>query len=429
MRSTLSRRAFLTGLAAGSLATSRSGSLQASLDPKRQPLPPVRAITRGPRFHWRGYYDKLLFDPTDRFVLANEVDFEGRSPRASDEIDVGMIDTHDGDRWIKLGRTSAWNWQQGCMLQFAPGSANEVVWNDRDGHTFVSRVFDLKTSRTRTLPHPIYCLTPDGSTAFLTDFRRLNDCRPGYGYAGIPDPNAKVLAPEDVGIWKMDMKSGQRELIFSIHQAARIPHTGRPSAAFGPEAKHWFNHLLSSPDGRRLFFLHRWRGPKDGGSFRTRAFTINTDGADPFILDPHGGTSHFVWRDPKHVFAFAWHPSHGDRFYLYEDGTDHVQVIGKDAMPVNGHHTYISGTENTWVLNDTYPDAKGLQHPYLYHISTNRRVPLGHFPSPPAYRGEWRCDNHPAASRDGTKVVFDSAHAGGRQVYLVDIAEIVHKTG
>ena len=41
-------------------------------------FPPVRAITRGPRHHWFGYYDKLQFDPTDRFALGNQIDFEHR---------------------------------------------------------------------------------------------------------------------------------------------------------------------------------------------------------------------------------------------------------------------------------------------------------------------------------------------------------------
>ena len=36
-------------------------------------LPPVRAITKGPQYHWFGYYDKLQFDPTSRYVLGNEV--------------------------------------------------------------------------------------------------------------------------------------------------------------------------------------------------------------------------------------------------------------------------------------------------------------------------------------------------------------------
>ena len=54
--------------------------------------PPVRAITRGPNYHWFGYYDKLQFDPASRFVLGNEVGFEHRSPRPGDVIKVGMVD-------------------------------------------------------------------------------------------------------------------------------------------------------------------------------------------------------------------------------------------------------------------------------------------------------------------------------------------------
>lgn len=38
-----------------------------------QKLPPIRALTKGPKFHWFGYYDKLEFDPTSRYVLGMEV--------------------------------------------------------------------------------------------------------------------------------------------------------------------------------------------------------------------------------------------------------------------------------------------------------------------------------------------------------------------
>ena len=42
-------------------------------------MPPIRQISAGPRFHWFGYYDKQQFDPTNRYVLGMEVDFEHRS--------------------------------------------------------------------------------------------------------------------------------------------------------------------------------------------------------------------------------------------------------------------------------------------------------------------------------------------------------------
>ena len=117
---------------------------------------PTRVLTQGPAHHWFGYYDKLAFDPTGRYVLSNAVDFEGRSPRAEDRIRVGMIDLADGDRWIELGSSSAWGWQQGCMLQFIPGSATEVIWNDREGDRYVSRIKDIETGAERMLPFPIY---------------------------------------------------------------------------------------------------------------------------------------------------------------------------------------------------------------------------------------------------------------------------------
>ncbi len=381
----------------------------------------MRALTRGPGFHWRGYYDKLLFDPTSHYVLANQADFEGRSPRADDVIRVGMIDTWDGDHWTELGTTRAWNWQQGCMLQWVPGSKTEVIWNDREGDQFVCRILDVKTGRKRTLPHPFYCLSPDGRWSVAPDFRRLNDTRPGYGYAGLPDPNAEDLSPGKAGIWRMDMQSGKQDLLFTFADAARIPHPG----GYSKGAKHWFNHLLYNTDGSRFLFLHRWRGNREGKGFATRMFTMTSDGKDPYILDPHGKTSHFVWRDTRHVMAWAWHPSRGERFYLFRDKSDDVQVVGESAMTVNGHNTYVPGTRDEWVLNDTYPDKQRNQHPYLYHIPTNRRVSLGHFHSPPEYTGEWRCDTHPSASPDGKKIVIDSPHGrNGRQVYLIDIGGI-----
>ena len=157
----LSRRCFVGGLAAVSL--------------NGRKLPPVRAITRGPKFHWFGYYDKLQFDPSGRYVLGMEVEFEHRSPRADDVIKIGMVDLSDGDRWTELGERRAWNWQQGCMLQWLPGAKMEVVWNDRQNGRFVCHILDVASRRRRTLPSPIYAIDPTGRWAVTTDFRRLND--------------------------------------------------------------------------------------------------------------------------------------------------------------------------------------------------------------------------------------------------------------
>lgn len=406
-------------------------------------LPPVRRLTNGPKFHWFGYYDKWQFDPTGRYVLGCEVDFQHRSPTPEDVIRVGMVDLQNGDKWVELGETRAWNWQQGCMLQFVPGSKTDIIWNDRvkDGNEqrFVAHVLNIKTRKRRTLPAPIYALSPDGRTAVAPDFRRLNDCRPGYGYAGIVDPFRAQLAPDQAGIWKMDLRSGKRELIVNFAEIAALPHQekSRPFHNDPLKAKHWFNHLLFAPDGQRFLWLHRWREfgtqARDTvarGGFSTRMFTANVNGGDRYITDPYGGTSHFIWRDPQHIAAWAWHPSLGkERFYLFKDKTDKVEPIAPEVMTVNGHNTYLPGFNNRWILNDTYPDSERKQHPYLYDTQTGMRHALGHFHSLPEYTGEWRCDTHPRFSPDGTKVVIDSTHEGlGRQMYLIDVSRIVKQS-
>jgi hypothetical protein len=384
------------------------------------PQTPVRAITRGPKFHWFGYYDKLQFDPTGRYVLGMQVDFEHRSPRADDVIRVGMVDLRDGDRWIELGDTRAWCWQQGCMLQWLPGSATKILWNDREGERFVCRTLDVKTNERGVLPSPVYAVAPDGRGAVTTDFRRLIDVRPGYGYAGLPDPFAAEAAPRDSGVWRVDIDFGRVELILSIADVSRF---GRRSNEM-QGAKHWFNHLLFNPDGSRFAFLHRWRPSTERrGGFHTRMLTARADGSGLHVLDPSGHTSHFIWRDPGHVLAWTKPEGSPAGFYLLKDRTNDVEPIGKGVMVENGHCTFLPGAE--WILNDTYPDRERLQHVYLFHVRSGRRVPLGSFLSRKEYAGEWRCDTHPRFSPDGKRVTIDSPHLGGRQMHLIDASGLV----
>ncbi len=375
-----------------------------------------RPVTKGPGYHWFGYYDKLQFDPQNRRLLAMETTFEGRSPQPDDVIQVGWVDLEEGHRWTAVGRSRAWCWQQGCMLQWIPGNHPRVIWNDRSGDRFISRVLDVESGDTREIPRAVYALAPDGVTAVAADFRRINDMRPGYGYAGIPDANADDPAPRDAGIWRVDLASGSDDLIVSIADIARIAFPGGDIS----RAKHYFNHLLVNPDGTRFIFLHRWRF--EHGHFHTRMMTASLDGADVRVVDHSGFTSHFIWRDPAHILAFTRVEPGGWAFYLFDERTGGVELVIDEKL--NGHCTYLPG--NTWILNDTYPlGPQRTQGLYLYHVPSGRKVPLGDYPAPPGYEGEWRCDLHPRFSRDGRTVVFDSAHEGGRQMYLLDIGAII----
>ncbi|TWT73191.1 hypothetical protein [Allorhodopirellula solitaria] len=423
----LSRRQALGGLSAAASLAALGPVACAESDAK---LPPVRQLTHGPLNHWFGYYDKREFDPSNRLVLSNQLRFEGRTPAPEDTIGVGMVDTQDNDKWIPLGRSNAWGWQQGCMLQWRPGSESEVIWNDREGDQHVSRLLDVKTKKQRTLPRPIYALSPGGKYAITADFARIQRMRRGYGYVGLPDPCADERAPEESGVWRMDLETGETKLIFSLADAAQIDYQGKSLA----DKWNYFNHLLVSPDGSRFIVLHRWRDNRGSGreaqpvgGFSTRMFTVNMDGSERYILDPAGHTSHFIWRDPNHVCAWTRPAGKPWAFYLMKDRSRDIHVVGEGVMSTNGHNTYVPQTDNEWILNDTYPQGQNReQNPYLYHVPSNRRVSLGKFPSPPAYTGEWRCDTHPRSSNDGQSVVIDSPHNNGRQMYHIDISSIIN---
>ncbi len=428
----MNRRTFLQYVSAGSAAMALPSILAMA---KAHDLP-VRTITKGPEFHWFGYYDKRQFNHSNTKVLGMQVDFEMRSPTKDDVIKMGVIDLQHGDKWTEIGESRSWGWQQGCMLQWVPGSDTKVMWNDRRGDEFVSILKDIETGEERIIPKAIYTLSPDGKSAVGTDFTRIQNYRKGYGYPGGIDPYKGQNAPKKAGIYKIDLATGKSKLIISYNEISKIPINGEDIS----DKWHYFNHLLISPDSERFIFLNRyWDAPipddilnnvveynKIRTNYTTRMFTASMKGGDTYLLDPSGKTSHFIWKDPEHITAWTRPIGMESGFYEFEDKTKNIRQVGKGVMTVNGHNTFLPGTNQEWILNDTYPQGEAREQiPYLYHEKTNKRIDLGRFHEPLAYNGEWRCDTHPRSSNDGKLVCIDSTHGGnGRQMYLIDISSL-----
>ncbi len=378
----------------------------------------------GPRYHWFGYYDKLQFDSRQRYVLANEVNFEHRRPEPEDIIKVGMIDLFNNNQWIELGQSSAWCWQMGCMLQWRPGFEDEIMWNDRENNQFVSHILNVTTYEKRTLPFPFFCLHPEGRFALGLDFERLEYMRPGYGYTGVDDRNKDSLAPDDMGIYWLDIERCERKLIISLADMAAIKDASRDLS----DSKHYCNCLLFNKTGERFVFLHRWRTDSGAGwPFQTRMISSDVNGGDLFILVP-GGCGHFNWKDSEMLII------QDGGFSLYKDRLGKIEQLGKDIIPDSGGHvSYLP--DGKWLVGDTYPDSDRKQMLYLYNTESREIVNIGLFESPLEYCGtkrdnccddEWRCDLHPRVSPDGKYITIDSPHfANGRQIYLIDIRKLI----
>jgi len=379
--------------------------------------PVLRAVTNGPKHHYFGYYDKFPWDATGRYLVGLETYFMHRPPAGDDYAIIGRIDLWEGNRWEPMAKTNAWNWQQGTMLHWLPTAPDQkIIYNDREGDHFISVIRDLETGEAHILPLPVYALSRDGRSAVSLNFARVARTRPGYGYAGAPDPWADDPHPVEDGIYWMDLETGEHRLIISLAQIVEIRHDSTMD-----EGEHWFNHLQFCTDNSRFLFLHRWKKP-DGGRY-TRLFTANPDGSDIYCVSDHDMVSHFDWKNATQILAWARRHGLGDRYFLFTDRTDQIEVVGESTLSCDGHCSY--SPDRRWILTDTYPDAERMRTLILYRPEDDYRVNIGRFFAPKKLDGEIRCDLHPRWSRDGTQVCFDSVHEGTRQIYVVDVEDIV----
>ena len=367
------------------------------------------------------------FDASGRYMLALRVFFEGRDVEPTDRGEIVIIDLQNDNKWTKIGETTTWNWQQGNRLQWIPGSSEEIIWNDRsdDGQRFVSRLYNTQSKKTRTLPRPIYTISPDGLTALTHDYERMK--HGGTNYVGIEDKFDGQWAPEGVNIWKMDLHSGDAEPIISIREMAKLMYP--EDHIVDQERTLYFFREGFNPSGTRFIFFVK--DAKPGERARTEGFSATREGED--IRYVYKEPSHHFWLDDEWIMDNGWHTPPGKQdqvrgyFLFKDDGPGKTKEIYFEAP--TGHITL--SRDGNWILTDTY-NMDGYIHLYMYHLPTKKLIPLAkletHFKRKQTLKkvGYYRIDLHPRFTPDGKKVSIDSSHEGlGRQIYLLDISHIV----
>lgn len=79
-----------------------------------------------------------------------------------------------------------------------------------------------------------------------------------------------------------------------------------------------------------------------------------------------------------------------------------------------------------WLLTDTYPDSETSIRKLLIHdTQEDVAYDIGDFYTSYLKKVS-RCDLHPRWDRTGTKVCIDSVHENMRQMYVLDVSEIVN---
>ena len=316
-------------------------------------------------------------------------------------------------------KTKAWNWQQGCMLQWFADSDHKIIYNNYDEthNEYFSEIFDLRSNTKKRICKPIYSVANDGSFALTLNYDRNTFMRPSYGY--FQRQNIDLPSDANDGIWFVDIEENTSKLIITLDHLKKFEPD--PTMA---NSKHKVNHIDIAPDGKRFMFLHRWVGPQ--GRFH-RLMTANCkDGTDLCLLTGKELVSHNCWMtDSINIVSFSRLNDGRDRYNRYTDKQGFAETIGENDFLEDGHPSI--SPDGRWMLTDDYPDKSKFSHLYLYDLVNKEKHIIGLFHQPFKYRGEYRIDLHPKWSRDGQFVSIDSGHCGKREFYVINISMITKK--
>ena len=416
---------------------------------------PLRRVGSGSHHHFYGYYNKHPWDRSGRYLLAQRVPMMTAYLGGTEVAEVGYFDLQDADQFTVVGETTTWNWQMGSQLQWLGGlPGRQLVYNSRATNSdpdypyadFRATVTDAEAEVSQELPLPVYVVAPNSEWALCVDYSRFEVTHPTIGYRASQAAPALANAPTEDGIYRMEVESGDAELILSLHELTQfqpLPSMDR--------AIHWMTHLEINPASTRFLFIHRWtERVEDETCFLHRLFTVNPDGSDLRLLEctdhplpqlaadfdaDQVGTfdyekseyqiSHPAWKNNDEIIVWGPHQGH-IHYHLYNERNGEVSIIGADCLTENGHMTY--SPDGQWLLSDTYPDSVSNERLLiLYDVANNQRYDIGSFYTDPDLGKPNRCDLHPRWSPDARQVCIDSVHEHERQMYLVDVSSLTDR--
>jgi len=407
--------------------------------------------------YYFGYYDKSPLSADSYRHLALRVDFLDKLPDAGDEATIGFFDLRqDKPTFVQVATTRPFNWQQGAMLQWlGPDHNSKIIFNDLVDGRFVARIIDIDTGHERELPMAIYALDPAGRYAYCVDNERHYWCRRGYSYDGVVNPDKDRPVVEGDGIFRMDLSSGEVKRIVAIETVNAI----KPRDSMH-EGYNYLEHVMVSPSGGKIAFLHRWR---NYGGIYARLYVANSDGSDICLLNDSGRMSHFCWRTDDELFGWGGlaNPVNALRRYrsfakyvvapllpLYKrlvrgdsvkgntrlsaavsgDGYIRFSADGSSArragipeLTKDGHPSF--HPQNRQIgITDTYPGTEHRCHLIALDLEAGHAENLDTLDSIPEYdESPLRCDLHPKWSYDGDFVSIDTMHERRRGIYLYRI--------
>jgi hypothetical protein len=397
----------------------------ASLAPGEERQVEARQITFGPRHHFFGYIGHagtIPWNQSGRYIVALQTAFQDHMPGPGDAAEIVLLDTQHDYAIRQVAETRAWNFQQGTMLYWNPQAAEtQLFFNDRDPAT--NQVFcvlldiaqgpgDRRVREYRYADAPIgnSGVAQGGGCFAAINYGRLARLRPVTGYPKAFDFTAGLPHPDNDGIFRIDVGTGEKCLIVSYRQLRDLV---RPVRRDIDAVELFINHTLWNRQNDRLFFFVR--GDFDTGHRLDVPCVVHPDGSGLSMLKDHLG-GHPEWDAGHRLIG-----KRGKELVVYDtDRQAFAEVLGgAGVFPNAGGDTALS-PDGRWLVSGS-SEKRGNSYVFFYRrdgsILRSPALARDHWTS-----GELRIDPAPCWNRDGTQVlapgVADDA-GRTRQLFLI----------
>jgi len=401
------------------------------------PQVPVWCVTPGVGRCIHRFFDTPPFSPSGRYLAVLRLPFEDRLPAPGDTAEVVLVDLAEGGERV-VATTAGWETQLGANLNWGPDD-HTLLFNDVDTDAWTPQLvrLDPLTGKREQTPGGIYQASPDGTWCSSSSMERMRRTQFGYGVM-LPDDRVprNIGAPDDDGLFITHTETGERKLVFSLADAAKlIPELDGVDLA--DWEIHGFHSKWNAAGDRLIFTVRRFlktdREPWDmiGKGLRFDVFTLRPDGSDP-----HNAVPAVAWANGGHHINFFPDGEHlSMNLKAFGDGLRFFQVRcdGWGLRPML-YHTPGSGhptvhPDGRHILTDTYahePTACGdgsVPLRWVDRQTGDETVLVRIHARVGDHAGPLRVDPHPAWDRAWRYVAFNGVTTNTRRVFVMDMRE------
>jgi len=387
----------------------------------------IEQITSGTQHHFFGYIGQcqtIPWNSTGQYILGLEIDTIDRMPSPGEAATIILIDTHDDNNIIRVDKTYAWNPQQGTMFYWNPlATGTQFFFNDRDvetGEVFTA-VYDIgKKKRIREYRYddtPIGNggVAADGSAWLGLNYGRLARLRLVTGYPGALDWSKNEIAPENDGMFIVEVKTGKKRLLVSYRQLDKI------LKEHNPDMDHdglFINHTLWNRDCNRIYFFVRagWNGK--GKKRINIPFSIHPDGTGLTLHEQHIG-GHPEWAEGSLLIG---RKGKNQIFYDVDKKIVAGQLGNPEIFP-NPEGDIALSPDGDWFVNGY---KKGAENFYTVYRMSDGFFAYSEGINKGAFSGNIRIDPAPRWNRTSDAILVPGIDENKtRQMFIIQV--ISHK--